>query len=339
MKEDFIKFLRQEFPEGQLVSGGKEFQCRCRLCGDSKVNPYKMRFYIALDDPSGIILYNCFNCGAGGVLTPKILSMISSAPANILIGLADNNRNKARTFKMVESVVYHLQQEPVADNKLNRAKLDYFNRRLGLNLTYQDLIANKIVFSLNSLININNFKYTMNPSIIQELDTFYIGAISVSNTMVYLRDVSDGGSSLNKHFKYTLARISGANHYYAIPSTVNMEKPVRINIAEGMFDINSIFFNLRGCNRENEMYFSCGSQSYLTCIKRILTDYGLINCEFHLYFDNDVDISVLRRIHKICSPINIPIIQHRNRFPRQKDFGVPRGLINDVSCPIEKVIR
>jgi hypothetical protein len=59
-KDDFVEFLKESFPEGHVVSSGTEFVCRCRLCGDSATNPDKMRFYISLAHPTGLIFFNSF---------------------------------------------------------------------------------------------------------------------------------------------------------------------------------------------------------------------------------------------------------------------------------------
>lgn len=334
-KDAFVQFLREEFPEGQLVSGDREYQCRCRFCGDSRTNQYKMRFYISLDDPSGLVLYHCFNCGVGGVLTPKVLNMISSVPPKILMSLASNNQNKSHVIKMMDSVVYNLRKEPIIDNETTRAKLDYFNKRLGIYASLQDMVNNKLVLSLDSLVRVNNLQYNAKSEVIRELDTNFIGAITISNTLVYLRAITDQ-TQLYKHFKYVLVPKIGINRYYAIPTASNLEKRVRINIAEGIFDINSVFFNLRECNRDNEIYISCGSQSYLPCIKRLLIDYGLLDCEFHLYLDNDVPERLITRIKNTCKPIGLTVYGHHNLYPGEKDYGVPYNRIQDTQYTITR---
>ena len=56
-KKQFIQFLKAEFPEGSIVSGGNEFNCRCRLCGDSQKSDHG-HFYIELNNPEGLIRYH-----------------------------------------------------------------------------------------------------------------------------------------------------------------------------------------------------------------------------------------------------------------------------------------
>lgn len=331
----FIEFLRGEFPEGQITSNGNEFVCRCRICGDSMKDPHKMRFYIALNNPSGLYLYHCFNCNASGILTANVLRQISSPPNDILLGLAANNSKAEKILKLNDMVIYNLKYNNIIDNDINKAKLKYFNNRLGLSLSYKDLIDNKIILSLQGLLEANNIEIRK-PNLVRELDTFFIGGMSSDNTVCYLRDAS-GSSRLGKHFKYTIINTTLPRpRYYSIPSKSDMNKRIRVNIAEGLFDINSVFFNLRNRNRDNEIYTACGSKAYLNCLKSYLRDYGLLNCEFHLYLDKDVERYIISNIEKVCSPIGLTVIAHINRYGAEKDFGVPISNIIDETFIISR---
>lgn len=59
--------------------GGYKWNCRCPLCGDSKLNKIKARgwFLRGKKDTSDMLLYNCFNCGASTTLG-KIIQHIST---------------------------------------------------------------------------------------------------------------------------------------------------------------------------------------------------------------------------------------------------------------------
>ena len=331
----FLDYLRKEFPEGQVTSNGNEFICRCRICGDSIKDPHKMRFYIALNNPSGLYLYHCFNCNASGILTANVLRQIANAPNDILLGLAANNNKAEKIIRLNDMTIYNLKYNDIIDNDINRAKLNYFNKRLGLSLSYKDLVDNKIVLSLQGLLEINNINITK-PNLVRELDTFYIGGLSSDNTICYMRDISNS-SKLGRHFKYVMINTNVPRaRYYSIPSKSDMDRRVRINIAEGMFDINSVFFNLRECNRDNEMYTACGSKAYLNCMKSYLRDYGLLNCEFHLYIDRDVSKYITSSISKVFTPLGIKVIGHVNRYGNEKDFGVPKSNIIDETFIISR---
>lgn len=332
---EFVEFLKSEFPEGVVASNGAEFVCRCRLCGDSATNPYKMRFYISLNHPSGLIFFNCFNCGAGGLLTPNRLRQLCEAPVELLLDLGSYNKMKSNSIGYNTSrKIYVLKPETILDDDINRGKLEYFNKRLGLDLTYLDLISNKIVLSLASLIKNNNLALTRHASVVKELDTFFIGAIGMNNSTVNLRNLNQGGvlSSIDKKYvNYRLIQNDDPKRFYAIPTISNYNKTIRVNIAEGMFDINSIFYNLRDSNRQNELYISVGSKAYTSAIKIVLEEFGLLDAVFHIYFDNDVEEAIYDRIKELCGPLQIPVYQHHNTFKNEKDYGVPLSRIKDSS--------
>ena len=324
-RSEFIEYLKSEFPEGVIVSGGNEFVCRCRICGDSQSNQYKKRFYISLNDPSGLIFYHCFNCGASGVLTAKILKKLCNPSTDMLLYLNTNNK-EFRDIHHKSKTIYKLYYEDIIDDEFNRVKLKYLNTRLGLSLTYKDYIANKIVFSINSIIKKNNLDLTRKEDIVKDLDLHYIGALSLNNSVCYMRLAS----TERKHVKYILHPSDDIKKYYTVPTTNDMNKFIRINIAEGMFDILSVFYNLRNANRYNEIYIASGSQGYSSVMKMLLIEYGFINYEFHLYIDNDVSDRLINKIKETYKYFHMPIYIHRNFYKNEKDFGVPLNRIDDT---------
>lgn len=66
----YLKFFKHK--------GGYKWNCRCPLCGDSKLNKVKARgwFIRGKKDTSDMLLYSCFNCGASTTLG-KIIQHLS----------------------------------------------------------------------------------------------------------------------------------------------------------------------------------------------------------------------------------------------------------------------
>ena len=91
--------------------------------------------------------YNCFKCRASGVINGEFLSALSNS-------VIDNDllaSIKAKTSKFIsksKTVLgmknFKLRYNWIDDNELNRAKKEYINRRLGLNLDYAELIQDHI---------------------------------------------------------------------------------------------------------------------------------------------------------------------------------------------------
>ena len=335
----FVLFLREYFPEGSIVSDGKEYVCRCRLCGDSIRNPDKMRFYISLNDPSGMIFYHCFNCGSGGILTVKVMRTLCNAPSEILLMLADLNKKYKKTRYLPREGILKMEYEDVLDDSLNRAKLKYLNERLGLDLSYREWINHKIVFSLGNLIQKNHLKLNQPYNSIKDYDAYYIGALSTNNCICYLRCVNlDDSSIKKKHVKYSILTTYDAKRYFTLPSECDWGSHIRINLSEGIFDNLGVFFHLRERNKTNEIYTSVGSKAYMSAIKMYLGEYGFLDCEFHLYADNDVEDYLLDQIKDYCKPIHIPVYRHYNAKSGEKDFGVTSANIIDKQYTLVKAI-
>ena len=334
----FIEFLREYFPEGVLASGGREFVCRCRVCGDSLKDSSKMRFYISLNDPSGMIFYHCFNCGIGGILTVKFMRSICNAPSEILLMLADLNKKYKKTRYLPKEGIFKIEYEDVLDDDLNKAKLEYINGRLGLDLSYREWVNNKIVFSLGNLIQKNRLQLTQPYDKVKDYDSFYIGALSINNSVCYLRCVNPIESTVKKrHVKYLLMNNYDIKRYFTIPCECNWASHIRINLSEGLFDCLGIYFHLRECNKTNEINTAVGSKAYISAIKMYLQEYGFLDCEFHIYADNDVEDRILNHIRDYCAPLQIPVYRHYNAVSGEKDYGVTADRIDDKQYTLVKV--
>ena len=103
---------------------------------------------------------------------------------------------------------------------------------------------------------------------------------------------------------------------------INIPQRIKVNIAEGEFDILSIFYNLRKDN--NQIYMSISGSGYEGVVRYVLSTLKLFYIELHLYPDNDKhgDPRVLKIVKDLAAPFNIPVYIHRNNMPNQKDFGV-----------------
>ena len=67
--ESLKEYLRIHF-NAKVASGGREIVKRCHFCGDSKDQTHA-HLYIGYKD--GLIRYNCFKCGAKGIVDKRFL--------------------------------------------------------------------------------------------------------------------------------------------------------------------------------------------------------------------------------------------------------------------------
>lgn len=333
-----IEILKNNVPELKLASGGKELTMRCRFCGDSIKDPRARHMYISLPTNDTPALFKCFKCNARGIVTAKMLSSIGIIDPELSVGLElFNNKilSYTKNFQYRDFNVYYLKNDRIANCQKSKNKLDYINNRVGLNLTYKDLIDNKIVLNLSDLFFANpKLTATRGETILRELDEYFLGFISADNCFMNMRNLAEGKVSEPINKRYINYRIynkyDNTQKYYVAPTTINLALPgrVKVHVAEGPFDILSIKYNCR--NNETGIYSAIGGNTYLNIIQTFLNVHNIINMEAHIYLDNDVDGNrISNSIADYLVPYNIPLFIHLNEFPNEKDFGVPKCRIKE----------
>ena len=338
--ENLKQYLLNRFPDARLASGGREVVMRCRFCGDSRKDSSARHLYIKVEGDTPF--YNCFKCNTKGVMNGDILkSFIPEYDDNDLAFFETINKELQVDSAKIKTIKRHhkfgISNGFISDTELSYKKLRYINRRLGLSLTYEDLLRNKIVLNLVDVLQYNRIQeFTRDIKTIEELSINSIGFLSMDNGCVILRNMNKGNVSKyidNDYNVYSI--VKNAKSMYTIPTIVNLMclDPVHIHIAEGCFDILSICYNLRYNNRGQQVYTSVCGKRYSNAVKMYILEYGIHNAVFHIYPDNDVSDRDydLMSIYSICKDIGYPLYIHRNVFPDEKDFGVDLYHIKEES--------
>lgn len=326
--------LLSTMPMAAPASGGNLVVFRCPFCGDSH-NATSKHFYVSLGYDGRPFLFYCHKCKESGLLSNVIL--MAWGIYDLDIGIKVTNFNKQKKFdnyRQEESKTYNLTNILLEYNQFTEIKLKYINNRLGQNLSYEDLINLKIVLNLNDIIKANNItKLTRDPSIVAQLDRSFIGFISKDNAFLNMRNLTPGKVYKTIDKRWVNYNIFGKQNtkekFYILPTQIDLNNPqrIKVNIAEGPFDILSIYFNL--CNQaKHSIYCAMQGSNYINILKYILTDLALYNIEIHLYIDNDVQPN-LEMIANILAVYNIPLYVHQNMMEGEKDFGVPIDKINE----------
>ena len=336
--ERLIQVIQQNVPNVKMASGGKEITFRCPFCGDSQRDKNARHFYMSLPTDDTPSLFRCFKCEARGVTTPKMLASIGITDSELAIGLETFNSsvlslNKNKVYS--DNRVYYLNNY-ISDCEMSHAKLGYINKRLGLDLSFQDLMNNKIVLKLFDLFMANpNLVPTRDDRIMRELNGAFLGFISIDNCFVNMKNLmlDQVSKNINKRYiNYVIFnKYDNTQKYYVPPANINFSRPgrIKIHIAEGPFDILSIKYNLRKEIDQN-IYVSIGGNTYLHILETFINIYGLINLEPHIYLDNDVDAyRVCHSIADYTCDYNMPFYIHTNVYPNEKDFGVHHSHIKE----------
>ena len=337
--DDVREYLLASIPGSRLVSGGKIIQCRCRECSDS-INPNSAHMGINTGRDGSPFWYNCFKCGTKGILTYKKLIEWGIYDPDIAEELTQyNNSNLAvKNNKYFDRTCYKVRNTYISDNDISvKSKVDYINKRLNTNLSQKDMIDLKIVFNLIPFLNENGIRnITRDERIVESLNQYYVGFLSVDNAYLNMRRIVNEGivyKSIDKRYiNYNIFdKFDNSQRFYVVPTKIDLLSKTRIpvHIAEGPFDILSIYLNIR--KKENGIYSSVAGSNYMNTILYILLELKIPYIELHLYPDNDTQGNNTK-MEKLINEIpdrNIPVYIHRNIYPGEKDFGVTPDHINE----------
>lgn len=339
--DQYRTFLNNIIPTAKIVSGGSHINCRCFYCSDSK-NPKSAHFYISIpsneNEPS---LYYCQKCHASGVVTYKTLLEWGIYDPDIATDLINHNKKcsiKSGNNKYYQNIIYKISNKHTTENDISQYKLNYINSRIGTNLSYQDLRDLKIVLNLKDILLENHIeKLTRNESIVDQLSNNFLGFLSVDNAFLNMRRICDEGlvyKTIDKRYiNYKLFdKFDTSQRFYTVPTTVDLlqQEPVKLHIAEGPFDILSVYLNCR--HREPGIYTSVGGSNYLGIIYYFLENYKLPYVEVHIYPDNDQygSNNQMNYIYNYLNSIGMEMYVHRNQYPNEKDFGIHPSHIKET---------
>lgn len=338
--------LERHFKNEMTIRNGEAI-IRCPFCGDSSAS-HKAHFYIKLGSETEAPLYHCFKCEAKGLFTPDIIRTIIPDQeitqkdiedlqiiAESITGKVNFSKMRIGYHKISRSVNYNYQ---ISDIDLAKKKLDYINQRLGLSMSIEEAQKNKIVFNLKELLQLNQLSSTTLPSIIEDIHTYFVGFLSLDNSYLIMRNTEESKSYIkSRYYNYELFN-KNLKHIrnYCIPAQIDVlsKDPIKIHVAEGCFDILSIFYHLRNQNRQNNIYIASNGKGYFNVVRTLIESYGLENIEIHYYPDKDVSNEELSHYIQKLLVLNIPIYIHRNNYKGEKDFGVSKDRIDEIVCNI-----
>lgn len=335
--------LHKLFPEAKDSGNKKEVMINCPMCNREGNTDTNRHMYISLGYDNKPPMFNCFkNMNHRGLLTESFLKEFSSNPQCVDKSFIDDiekhykETSKLTRYRTNKTTFFNISNPIPMNNSISRYKLDYINNRLGLRLTYNDISKYKIVLNLYDLLSYNNIQYTTRTTYISDmLNKYFIGFLTNNNSTLIMRNISNDKIKLpdsisGRYIKYAVFNNTQESGYYIIPSICDINKHVVINIAEGTFDILSVFY-LNKCIDKNNIYISIGGNSYASVMEYFITTLGLIDISFNIFIDNDIPNKILSIIANKFKPLGIPITIFMNTMKGEKDFGVSRDRIKIYS--------
>lgn len=333
VQKDLIKqYLLQVLNNPAVVSGGIEIACSCTFCGEQRRKLYIGPF----DSSNDPIQYNCFKCGISGNLDQQFLDEYGVS-VQIDQNILKSNKSEPYKSKGIDKDIYHnINWFHITDNELSRYKLKYINDRLGTQLTYQDCIDNKIILNLNDILQLNYItNLTRHQDIVNQLNMYFIGFLSRSNSSLNMRSMISGTNVENKiheslrqkYINYKLFSTTANNDFYILPNTIDTSKHLNVYIAEGPFDVLGIKYNLIKRN-DNCIYIAGRGKAYEKALLWIVKTLAPYDMEVHYFPDKDVPDNKLKIVDSF-KPYGYTFYIHRNVYGNEKDYGVPENRIVD----------
>jgi hypothetical protein len=318
----------------KVVSGGTEIACPCPFCGETRPKLYIGPF----DDSDDPVTYNCFICKIHGYVGQDFLDDYGVSSADINSDILKLNKSDNYKSRMIKGEMYHdLYWNFVSQNELSEYKLQYINKRLGVNFSYQDCVANKIILNIYDLLNANGIKnLTRYPSTVEQLNSYFIGFMTRTNSGLNMRNLVSGSyaeskleeSLQQKYINYNLFKTKQENDFYILPVNIDRTRHVKLFIGEGPFDILGIKYNL--IKDDNNCIYAAGKgKAYEKVLFWTIKTIAPLSMEVHCFPDADVETSDILNIIEKYKVFPYTFFMHRNNYGKEKDFGVPAWRIND----------
>lgn len=312
-----------------------EYTVRCPYCGDSdNPNHAHLGIYIDLDTDDPMI-WNCLKCGEGGRLTETLLEdlgiELDASEADIL---KKYDQKMAKLAMSRNSIIQSMRYKvpPEIAHAHEQRKLDYIEGRIGHKLPISE---HKIVTSLREFLAFNEIEKLKGlPDWVQaQLEMDYVGFLSANNNQISFRRMTDNEKQ-PRWFKVTLnPYLDDKGSFYSIPTQLDLlyTGVLHLHIAEGIFDILSVKYNLPELEGKNIYYAACG-YSYLNILRYLARSGIITDLDAHIYADKDKSDRDHMKIIKPepCRAFFQHFTLHRNGMKGEKDYGVLREKIQDT---------
>lgn len=307
-------------------SGRTEINTKCPYCADAPRFRNKGRLFIG--SKQGVPVYYCQHCGASGLVNKQFLDRLNIRDVNIITSI-NGILKDSYSYRIVNKTVSKIN---ISYDYMNRAKfllqhsgyiekLSYLSSRLveGDKLEPEDLNTYRVVLSLYDFVQ-------HNPDIGKVLEKRkdipwkiiedkYIGFISRSGNKIIFRNIDS--SSKNRYYNLTILPELELNDFYILHTDLVINKPIKIIMAEGVFDILNIS---RLYKDENTIFAAVLNKDYKNKIIDLIKDIGLfLDISVIIYGDRDVPAKFYKNLYSTIKDIVNEFTVYINLAA--KDFG------------------
>ena len=318
LKLFLIEHLRTNCERFKGPDARHNYIVRCPYCGDS-VTANHGHFNIQIDPSNdSVMIYNCFRCPAGGVVTPDVLERLGVMDDSIMCSVIAMNRNAP-----IREVSRYLSQNSLLQFDYKPPefirypeKIRYINNRLGRTFDEEDCKNIKVITSLKDFLDVNSIgEITVQPSIAEYLEKAYVGFLTFGNSSILFRDITN--RSKYPWVKYpVLEKARGTVCFYSMNTEVDpfASDKITINMAEGVMDILGVAYHL-GEYKKNHINIAVGGKFYERVVRQLVS-MGFVGDNIHIqiFSDNDSEFNTKDLFGSMYNWINTI----------GKDFGVTK---------------
>lgn len=320
----------------EVSSNGIQWTVRCPYCGDS-TNKSHGHFSIKIDpETTDPMVYRCLKCNESGVVTDETLDDIGVYLDTPLKEDLKANNKLARSKHRPRGAKANNYLIPIDFRYRNsKNKINYLQERLGIEYNTEMIQSNRIIVNFTDFLAQNELKVPpgISDGMRSLLDSTYVGFLSSNGNKIVFRNISDQ-NQFNRYFKVTIDPYdNSSNNFYTLPSRLNIlyTGDVNIRVAEGTFDILSVYYNLDHPWGDNDLFFASCGYGFSRILKYCIGNGINTGLNLHIYSDADKpdrehQFQLRGQLYQVYLQ-NIYV--HRNLSPNEKDFGVPKERIEE----------
>lgn len=286
------------------VDYNNSFGIKCPYCGHTDNSPNSTHMWIKFLDDDQFPIFHCVKCDNGGIVTPKLINDLGLYDTDLQynfsqlkiknskkIGIIGNKKNKLKKLKLLPPL-----NIPQTINKIK-----YFEDRMGIKLSANDLSRFKIIFNIYDFLNYNEINnLTRNKKIVDSLDEKYIGFMSCNNELISFRNITNEYNKYEKRYIiYNIFNLENTIKLYSIKmhNKINIMKRVKVIMAEGTFDIIGVYKHIYDKEPKNSIFIAVLGMGYASVIKYLNT-MGIIFADYIIYSDNTVPLNTYKEMKK-----------------------------------------
>lgn len=252
------------------------YRIRCPYCGDSPKNPRDAHCYIKCSpDPSEPLQFKCFLCNRKGRVRKDFLDLLGVDPK--LSEQIDRQKyNRISAFRENTDL-----KMIIGEPNLASRQVKYIESRLGTGFTFDDYDRFKIIWDMKGI-----YDHITDQRVINTMpsNADSISFLSDDKSMILNRSFQEG-------YRWRKVKLfpNDVTSFYTIKATLDLftKDPIVVNIAEGIFDVLSIYKNFTDI--PNSVHIATLGSDYTAAVDYAISK-GFIgsNIILKIYYDSNI---------------------------------------------------